>query len=373
MHKLLKSIPMTGDMVSLWLPSGQNRAIDIIRGNHGQCYGTHPNVPTIAPPIDQINACDATTDWTGTALTIDTDDEKEGSDCLVDTVAAPTIDTYYNTYYYPTGSWNWSAKEHILFWFKCDRASTAFTVAKLVIYDTSANWRVWYLSFLAGEWTAMKCLLSTGDVDSATLIDLSLINYVLVSFYTADTTTFYKKINDVRVTGKPSLINPSVGWHFDGTNDYVDLGTGVGDYTDNFTLGGWIKTFKSSSRIMSRRTIALTQYDFYIDLVTRTLRFHDGNNYSGLILIDDDKWHFCIASINGLNSRLYIDAVADGAIFNPTITSRDVKFLIGAWNNGVGNPMDGNIALSFVAKEGWSQQQVESFYLGTRSFFSPRG
>jgi len=43
----IKSIPVTSDMVSLWIPSGTGRAIDIIRGNHGQCYGTHPNVPVI--------------------------------------------------------------------------------------------------------------------------------------------------------------------------------------------------------------------------------------------------------------------------------------------------------------------------------------
>lgn len=46
-HPLIDHIPITGDMVSLWIPSGQNRAIDIIRSNHGQCFGTHPNVPVL--------------------------------------------------------------------------------------------------------------------------------------------------------------------------------------------------------------------------------------------------------------------------------------------------------------------------------------
>lgn len=43
---------VTPDMVSLWVPSGYNRAQDIIRGNHSQCYGTHPNIPASPKLID---------------------------------------------------------------------------------------------------------------------------------------------------------------------------------------------------------------------------------------------------------------------------------------------------------------------------------
>ncbi len=38
---------MPAGVVSLWIPDGYNRAKDIIRGNHGQCFGTHPNVPVL--------------------------------------------------------------------------------------------------------------------------------------------------------------------------------------------------------------------------------------------------------------------------------------------------------------------------------------
>lgn len=146
-----------------------------------------------------ISTCDADTDWAGTSLSIDEADKKEGSGSLKDTVAVPEIDTWYTIIYNPTSLWNLSAKKHVLLWFKCDRANTAFAHARLTIYDTLANYRYWNLTFSAGEWTAGKKLLSTGDGKSATPPDLALINYFYVGFKTLDTTPFYRKIDHVRV------------------------------------------------------------------------------------------------------------------------------------------------------------------------------
>jgi len=145
-----------------------------------------------------ISTCDADADWSGESLSIDTDDKMEGTGCLVDTVATPSDATAYNMVYDPTGTWDWSAKKHILFWFKCDRASTAFTNAKVHIYE-GANYRRWNLTFSAGVWTAQKKLLATGDSESGTPPNLALINYIYVSVLTKDTTAFYKKIDHVRV------------------------------------------------------------------------------------------------------------------------------------------------------------------------------
>ena len=144
-----------------------------------------------------INTCDAPTDWTGTALTNDTDDKMEGTGSLVDTVATPVATTVYNTIYNPTGTWDWSAEKHILFWLKCDRANTTFTNASLFIVEGSNN-RYWNLTFSAGTWTAFKFLLSTGDGESGTPPDMTSINFIQLKFTAADTTTFYKKIDDVR-------------------------------------------------------------------------------------------------------------------------------------------------------------------------------
>lgn len=35
-------------IVSCWVPDGYNKAKDVIRGNHGDCFGTHPNVSVLS-------------------------------------------------------------------------------------------------------------------------------------------------------------------------------------------------------------------------------------------------------------------------------------------------------------------------------------
>ena len=157
-------------------------------------------LPTISS--DSISDCDTDDDWAASAggvLSIDADDKKEGTGSLKNTVAAPGMGIEYNAIYNPAGTWDWSAKKHILFWLKSDRPSTAFTYAIMDIWDTLGNWRSWFMTFSAGEWTAIKKLLSTGDNQSATPPNLALISYVRIYFTTTDVTAFYKKIDDLRV------------------------------------------------------------------------------------------------------------------------------------------------------------------------------
>jgi len=149
-----------------------------------------------------ISTCDATADWTGTALTTDTTDKKEGTGSLVDTVASPVATTLYPTQYDPTGTWDLSGNNYILCWLESDRPSTAFTYVRLYIYEGD-NYRYWDLVFSADTWTQIKELLSTGDGQSGTEPDLSLINQVKVIFQATDTTAFYKKVDNVWVSTLP--------------------------------------------------------------------------------------------------------------------------------------------------------------------------
>ena len=145
-----------------------------------------------------LSNCDADTDWTGTALTIDTSDKMEGTGSLKDTVAAPAvINDWYVTTYDPTGTWDWSGKKHILFWFKCDREDADFTNERFFVYE-GANYRYWDLTFTANTWIAVKLLLSTGDGESGSP-NLALVDKIQLRFKAADTTAFYKKIDHVRV------------------------------------------------------------------------------------------------------------------------------------------------------------------------------
>ncbi|GAH37238.1 unnamed protein product, partial [marine sediment metagenome] len=166
------------------------------------------NDGTLYPTPVPISACDATDDWAGNDLSIDEVDKKEGTGSLEDaSPGVPVALTTYSTTYDPDESWDWSDKKHILLWFKCDRADGAFDSARLYIYDTGDNWRYWTLTFAAGEWTAVKELLSTGDDESIAPPNLALIDYVQVRFVTADNTAFYKKIDYLRIDDKPQWVD----------------------------------------------------------------------------------------------------------------------------------------------------------------------
>ena len=149
---------------------------------------------------DSISICDATGDWTGTALSIDGADYKEGAGSLKDNVVAPAViaNWYPTIYTKPAGSWDWSAKKHIFFWLKCDRTNTAFTYARLYVESSAGNYRWWNLTFAEEAWTAQKKLLSTPDGEVGTL-DLTVVNKIHITFQAADIIAFYKKVDYIRV------------------------------------------------------------------------------------------------------------------------------------------------------------------------------
>ena len=222
-----------------------------------------------------LSACDATTDWVTElgSLSIDTADKKEGIGSLKDNVASPVATTWYETYYNPTGSWDWSAKKHLLFWLKCDRASTVFTVARLFIMDTSGNWRAWFLTFSAGEWTAVKLLLSTGDWESGTPPNLALIDKVYVGFQAADTTAFYKKIDDLRID--------DVAAGLTGKNYLEDWSISLGgaSMTPNPIGGTWSATLFNEDGIFHPKHPTSAYIDWF--KTGRKARLSIGGKYGG--------------------------------------------------------------------------------------------
>ena len=197
----------TGTTINqVWFDAGTT-VTDAIRLICERCnyrfYFNYSGRPVFNLAPAPIATCDVTTDWTASAggiLSIDTGDKKMGAGSLKNTVAAPAGAVWYNTEYDPAGSWNWSAKNYILFWLKSDRASTAFTAVRLTLWDTLGNWRYWNLTFAADTWTAMMKLLSTGDAESVVAPNLALIDNVQISFQATDAVAFYKKIDDIRVT-----------------------------------------------------------------------------------------------------------------------------------------------------------------------------
>jgi hypothetical protein len=132
---------------------------------------------------------------------------------------------------------------------------------------------------------------------------------------------------------------------FNGSSDYITGGAHVGvlgfDLDDRFTLSSWVKvqpTTAQAQSIISRNDGgANRQWDFILS-ITGEMVFEDSaavNFFSGQTVNDGD-FHLVSVVIDGANSQFYYDGAAVGSTFNPTITSKAVATLFGAYNSGAG-------------------------------------
>lgn len=105
------------------------------------------------------------------------------------------------------------------------------------------------------------------------------------------------------------------GGSFDGTDDYVDVGSGSSlNLSGNFSVGAWIKTNNASNY----RTIVswgqhTTNLDrsLWLDSGTgkATLYFYptSGNQILGTSDLRDNNWHFVMGTWDGTTGRIYVD------------------------------------------------------------------
>jgi len=161
--------------------------------------------PLCLTPSVLISSCDVILPaWAASAggvLSIDNTDYQEGTGSLVNTVAAPGINTVYSITYNPAGTWDWSAREYILFWLEGEKANTEFANVRFYIRE-GGDWRFWNLTLSAGVGKTFKLELSAGD-GGLGVPDLTLIDSIEVRFTTtaipADLVPFYYKIDHIRV------------------------------------------------------------------------------------------------------------------------------------------------------------------------------
>ena len=154
----------------------------------------------------------------------------------------------------------------------------------------------------------------------------------------------------VAVNGAVTIAGGKLGRGGDFTaasNEHIDLGNTVGDYTDNFTLAAWFKTSTAANlTILARRDIAAnTQYQLTI-LTAGRIRFFEGVAFEGDTTgLNDGVWHHVVVVIDGAASMIYVDGQPDRDLFNPTIVSNTMDFNIGTAENGAGflAPFDGQI------------------------------
>jgi hypothetical protein len=148
------------------------------------------------------------------------------------------------------------------------------------------------------------------------------------------------------------------GLTFDGSNDYLDMGTSPLATDSTFTLTAIIKLGSSgtSKTIMSRRDATNTQWEFLVDALDK-LNFYDGSTFFSLSpALNTTDYYYVGVSVNGSSSfmwhvNLTTGTVTTGTTFNPSLTNYTLSTLIGAYNAGALRHFNGDI----LFPEGWSK------------------
>lgn len=115
--------------------------------------------------------------------------------------------------------------------------------------------------------------------------------------------------------------NGSVVLNFDGSNDFVDLGSNVYSPTGSYTLSAWIRTTVATSydQIFSQDNPASSRYWQFRRTPSGTLEFvywfSTGtlSSLTGTAYLSDGKWHHVVASVDSATAHIFVDGKQDGS------------------------------------------------------------
>ncbi len=175
-------------------------------------------------------------------------------------------------------------------------------------------------------------------------------------------------------------VNGSYGYglYFDGTDDYVDCGSGSSlDITDAITLMAWVKCAVTPTDMESHSGIVakgLEDYELafssnnsklYFRLIDSTDTPHTISYSSGNLIVG--KWYYLAGTYDGKTQILYINGVNQPSVSwigDIRVTSNSL--LIGELSGGNFN---GTIAEVLIYNRAWTADEVLSYYNATKGRF----
>ncbi|WP_254280601.1 LamG-like jellyroll fold domain-containing protein [Haloarcula marina] len=212
-------------------------------------------------------------------------------------------------------------------------------------------------------------------VQSAVESLASMPNSGLISHYTLDGSSATDSegdndgtLNGGITTGATGKVNDC--FQFDGSDDYVDLGTQVSSELagGSFTWTAWVKTSATiDSEIVGCNTSGYGD-NLQFRVKDSVLALYDGSTwYEGQTTINDDSWHHVavtLASDDTLN--LYVDGQNDGGSSTSTRVNSDDIVSIGQEYDGssssTSNHFDGKIDEVRFYNEELSGSEIQSLY-----------
>ena len=215
----------------------------------------------------------------------------------------------------------------------------------------STNWQ--YFEFLR---LATNAELRLGTTGNRVQFDDVLISPVLGAVGTVTGTSFAQ-----------TALGPAR--EFNGVSDYITGGSHVGilayELDDRFTLSAWIKVDPgpvTTASIISRNTVALTQWDWVMTITGQIYFIDGGGTYiNGQAANTGQLVHVAVV-IDGSNSQHYFNGQPVGSTFTASITKQAVSTLIGAYDSGNGRYFDGVMVAPQIYSEAKDASWVASEY-----------
>ena len=169
--------------------------------------------------------------------------------------------------------------------------------------------------------------------------------------YPKSGTTAYDLLNNVNgtLTNGPTF-NPTFGgcWNFDGTDDYIKLGSSITPGNGNWTLSAWVRGFggvvgnTSGGPVASGFGIFSTGGNYKIFYAN-----YDGAwNYNyGNTTLDPNEWYFLTwVNYDSQQMKMYVNGISDSSVFNSLTSNGGPVDAVGGTQGTPGGTFNGNIA-----------------------------
>ncbi len=131
------------------------------------------------------------------------------------------------------------------------------------------------------------------------------------------------------------------GLSFDGTDDYVNCGSGASNY-DNITVSAWMKTSTFGALVSNH--YYYNSYGTWYTLFSNVIEIGD-NSQGGYKYLTfntptlDGLWHHVVYTKNGINHAIYVDGSLDQQFTSNADISQNVPLFIGRkWITSNSNP-----------------------------------
>jgi len=137
-------------------------------------------------------------------------------------------------------------------------------------------------------------------------------------------------------------------WNFDGTDDYILLGSSITPGNGNWTLSAWVRGFggvvgnTSGGPVASGFGIFSTGGNYKIFYAN-----YDGSwNYNyGNTTLNPNEWYFLTwVNYTGNTMKMYVNGIADSSVFNSLTSNGGPVDAVGGTQGTPGGTFNGNIA-----------------------------